>query len=219
MSDGDEEDDNDVERAFPAQTSSNNNMDETIWLGDTGASAHMTMPLIGMYELQDFDGTVTVGNGEKMKVVKVGTKKDTVLQADGTKKNIVLKKVKYVPALDCNLLSLTQAIEAGFEMTDNKSGMKIKKGRVTYEFDRRFKSGSGVLLGMKMVHQDVGTNVNSSARNKIDAHVIHAKLGHPGEEFVRATCKNLNLTLRGPMPKCSSCAISKMRQKNTRKTT
>ena len=139
MSDGDEEDGNDVERAFPAQTSSNNNMDEKIWLGDTGASAHMTMSLIGMYELQDFDGTVTVGNGEKMKLVKIGTKKDTILQAGGTKKNIVLKKVKNVPALNCDILSLTQAIEAGFDTTGNKSGMKIKKGRVTYEFDRRFK--------------------------------------------------------------------------------
>ena len=53
--------------------------------------------------------------------------------------------------------------------------------------------------------------------NKVDASDIHAKLGHPGESYVRASCKNLNLTLKGPIPKCSSCSIAKIKQKNIRK--
>lgn len=128
-SDNNEETEDD--RAYPSHCNDNSELDETIWLGDTGASTHMTMSLIGMYELKDFKGTVTVGNGEKMQVTKIGTTRGIVVQQDGVRKSTTLRQVKYVPDLNCNLLSLTQVLEAGFEMIGDKNGLKIKKGRMT----------------------------------------------------------------------------------------
>ena len=179
----------------------------------------MTMSLQGLFDLRYYNGSVTVGNGDKLKVTKIGTKIGTVVQKNGSKKNITLRDVKYVPKLNCNLLSLTQALKAGFKMTGDKDGMSIKKGRMQYEFDRKFKSGSGFLFGLRIDTRDIRTNVNSSAQNKIDATIMHAKLGHAGETYRRATCHRLGINLKGPFPPCESCAISKIRQKNVNKTT
>ena len=38
---------------------------DRIWLGDTGASAHMTMTLKETYDVKSYNGIVTVGNGNK----------------------------------------------------------------------------------------------------------------------------------------------------------
>ena len=88
---------------------------------------------------------------------------------------------------------------------------------MTYEFDRKYKSGSGFLFGLKIDNRQVRTNFNSSARNKIDASIIHAKVGHAGETYTRETCKRLGIDIKGPFPSCESCAISKMKQKGTQK--
>ena len=71
------------------------------------------------------------------------------MQRDESKKKIILNNVKYVPDLNYNLLSLTQALQGDFIMTGDKKSLKIGKGGVTYVFYRRIKSESGVLLGIK----------------------------------------------------------------------
>lgn len=60
--------------------------------------------------------------------------------------NCYPENVKYVLDLYCNLLNLTQALASGFEMTGNKIGLWIRKGAMAYEFDYKFKSGSGTLM-------------------------------------------------------------------------
>ena len=125
----------------------------------------------------------------------------------------------YDYVIDCNLLSLTQAIASGFEMTGNSQGMWIKKGAMTYQFDRQFKSGSGILFGLKIDDNMVRTNINPSSENKIKAHIMHARFGHAGETYTRETRKRLGITLQGPFPSCESCVLSKMKQKSVQKYT
>ena len=57
-----------------------NTIEKDIWLGDTGAPAHMTCSLEGMHKTRDYQGTVTVGGGEKLKVTIVGKKIGSVVQ-------------------------------------------------------------------------------------------------------------------------------------------
>ena len=72
------------EAAQPAKDGDTfDSIEKDIWVGDTGASAHMTCSLEGMYELKDYQGAVTVGGGDKLKVTKIGKKMGTVLQKDG----------------------------------------------------------------------------------------------------------------------------------------
>lgn len=124
------------------------------------------MSLQGLYELREYNDTVTVGNGAKLEVKKIGTKVGTIIQKNGEHKNIILKNLKFVPKLSCNLLSLTQEINSGFEMRGNSDGLWIKKGAMTYQFDRKYKSGSGFLFGLKSDNRKVCTNINTSAKNK-----------------------------------------------------
>lgn len=168
-----------------------------------------------MYYVKPYTGSVTVGNGHKLEVTTIGTKMGTVIQKNDQKKHITLSNVKFVPDLNCNLLSLTQAISAGFNMTGNKNG----KGAITYHFDRRFKSGSGELFGIKISDREVRTNVNTHRMRKLNASIIHAKLGQASETYTRETCQRLDIDIKGPFPTCESCAISKMKQKNTQKST
>lgn len=178
----------------------------------------MVISFKGLYELKDYKGTVTVGNGDKLQVSKIGTKIGTVVQKDGDRRKITLKQVKYVPELNCNLLGLTQAIQSEFEMTCNSQGMWIKKGAMTCRFDRQFKSGSRMLFGLKIDDSEVRTNINASAENKVKASIMYDNFGHAGETYTRETCKRFAIKLQGPFPSCESCAISKMKQKFYRST-
>ena len=45
---------------------------------------------------------------------------------------------------------------------------------------------------------------------------MHEKLGHVGEEIVKATAKSMNVVLTGDVEKCVDCAVAKARQKNIR---
>ena len=130
-----------------------------------------------------------------------------------------LTNVKFIPELNCNLLSLTRTINVGFSMTGNKTGIWISKDAMTYHFDRRFKSESGELYGLKIDDRDVRTNINARAANKLSASVVHAKLGHAGETYTRETAKLLIIELKGPFPDCESYSVSKIKQKNISKST
>ena len=67
------------------------------WTGDTGASYHMTNFDDGMFETTDINEQVNVGNSTKMTAAKIGKWSGVIEKKDGTKKNIVLNKVKLVP--------------------------------------------------------------------------------------------------------------------------
>ena len=102
-------------------------------------------------------------------------------------------------------------------MTGNKDGLWIRKGTVTFEFDHRFKSGSGVFMGIEIGTRDVSTGISDDLVRKLQAHVMHAMLGHPSNEHTKATCARIGVNLTGSFPICSSCAHGKMKKKSTNK--
>ena len=67
------------------------------WIGDTGASCHMTNLADGMFETTDIKEQVEVVNSTKMNATKIGKCRGVIEQKDGNNKNIVLDKVKLVP--------------------------------------------------------------------------------------------------------------------------
>ena len=52
-----------------------------------------------------------------VKSTVVGTLKATVEQKDGSKIDVILKNVAYVPELTRNLFSITKAMENGFKIS------------------------------------------------------------------------------------------------------
>ena len=121
-----------------------------LWLGESGASSHMTNSLIGMTDVEDATGSVRFGNSQVLKVMKIGKKARTVVQKDGKKVKVIFAQVKYVPGLYCNLVSLTQLMAKDFVLTGTKECLKLVKGKTTIIFDQKVKSGKGVIFGVRI---------------------------------------------------------------------
>ena len=63
--------------------------DSTTFLGDTGASTHMVPTDEGMYDCEEINEPVIIGDGKPMRAVKKGKLRRTVLQVDGTTRDVV----------------------------------------------------------------------------------------------------------------------------------
>jgi hypothetical protein len=75
------------------------------YLADSGASSHMGPGDTGMFDLEDKHATIRVGNGKQLETAKIGKRKGTIIQSDGSEVQIIMKQYKQVPGLWCNLFS------------------------------------------------------------------------------------------------------------------
>jgi hypothetical protein len=78
-------------------TSKNKILINDILICDSGAYRHYFMSNKGLFDVNDIDKKITVGNGESINSTKVGSLKRHVVQLDGSSANVILKEVKYVP--------------------------------------------------------------------------------------------------------------------------
>ena len=70
-----------------------------IWIGDSGSSCHMTYNVEGLHDLRTVvpEESITVGDGNQLRVTHIGKLRASIEQDDGSKKTIVLHDVKVVP--------------------------------------------------------------------------------------------------------------------------
>jgi hypothetical protein len=92
-----------VEYSYFIENKPTNN---NLWVGDSGASCHMTCSLEGMKNIRKINSPIQVGTGDAVECTKVGDKSVCIVQEDGAVKDIVLKECKYVPDLFTNLFSI-----------------------------------------------------------------------------------------------------------------
>ena len=83
------------------------------WMGDTGASCHMTNLAGVIFETTCINEQVKVGNSTNMTATKIGKWRGVIEQKNDNKKNILPDKVKLVPGLWNNLFSI------GFSLKNN----------------------------------------------------------------------------------------------------
>ena len=99
--------------------------DNEMWLGDAGASCHTTNTLDGMKNLTKINTGIVFGNGQRLKVTYIGEKAGSVIQKDGTRVPILMKNVKFVPDLYCNLFSISAVLREGYYLEGTLKMMKI----------------------------------------------------------------------------------------------
>ena len=109
----------------------------------------MTNTLDGLFNLQNEETTVKIGNGERLTSSIVGTLKATVEQVDRSKIEVTLKNVAYVPELTRNLFSITKALENGFKLSNKGNIMMLSKGTKMVKFDRLQRTKMDSVLGYK----------------------------------------------------------------------
>jgi hypothetical protein len=202
-------------------TSSTNKAHGTrnVWLGDSGASCHMTHSDEGFINWRTISSEVQLGNGEILKATKIGDKKMTIIQKDGSKKNVTLKDCKYVPGMQVNLFSITKALENGWGISNDGPIINLVKNNEIIKFDQVIPTETGSLVGLIMRPNKDYTNVVWTKGNKIDINLLHKILGHTNEESIKNTAKYYGIEIQNKMEKCVDCALSKAKQKPVKKYT
>ena len=194
------------------------NMKDDVWILDSGASAHVTYSKVGMINLKPIDKKIKVGNGKHVQATHIGTKIGTVFFEHRATK-IRIEEVLLVPEMYCNLISATKLMANGCTITGIENVITIEKKGKKFYCDHRIKSGSGQLLGIKIMQQEKElpgkkTVLKATYRGAIES--AHHVLGHPGDNFISETAEKFGLKIgeKGP---CEACIVSKIRKKNVKK--
>ena len=209
--------------ALNVTTKSFNESDD-LFIGDTGASCHMTHSDVGMFDCKEINETVTIGNGNEIKAIKTGKKRVKIIQDNGKEIIGLLENVKYVPKLaPYNLFSITTAIDNGYKLGNEGRKIILSKDGKELIFDREVKTKSGYVPGIKMqpIKSELGREKDNNfgfptltIGKKLDINVFHQLLGHVSENVTRNTAKYYGVELDGKFNTCKECALAKAQQKN-----
>ena len=168
-----------------------------IWIGDTGASCHMTYSLDGMSKLRPSNTTITIGDWKSITSQQVGTWQGYVTLSNGSQQKITLNDVSYVPELSSNLFSITKALSNKATLSSNGKRIEIRKNNWKLVSNLRIETKNGYVPGVVTYMR------------------AHNLLSHMGAQSTRTMAKHLGLTIsRGTFQECLDCSISKARQKN-----
>jgi len=188
-----------------------------LWLGDSGASCHMTAFDSGLFDWEPIRSPIRIGNGKTLTATKIGKIKLTVMQVDGTTLDVVLSDCKYVPGLCVNLFSLTKAMQNGWSISNKGVTIFLRNGSFKLAFDRILPLDSGVLVAVEMKPRG-GTALMAleaaSGKPSLDLNVAHQVFGHANANTVTRTCNAYGIKLGGQLDPCVHCALAKAKQKN-----
>ena len=123
--------------------------DPCVWIGDTGATKHITPYTQGMKNMeQDKSGTgITMGNDTVAKGTHTGDLPGTQCDHQGNQlDNVVLTNVSVVPSSAFNLFSITKMQLQGWVLGSDKDNLWITKGCQTIHFDIKIEMAEVVFL-------------------------------------------------------------------------
>ena len=179
---------NPEESALISSFSVNDCIDKYMWVGETGASSHITNSLDGIFDLGPSNGHVKVGDGQFIPIEKIGKFQGNMIQKNGRKENIILTNVFYISGIYCNIFSLTRAMSDGYTMFGlSTKPILIKKDKVEIAFDRILKSGLGMTMGVKIVPR----KLEEFNFTSIDFLTAHSILCHQDKLRTKATALKL----------------------------
>jgi hypothetical protein len=135
-------------------TLQNEILTDDIWICDSGACGHYCKSDKGLFDVKDINEKITVGNGESMKAIKVGSLQCHVIQLNGSSVNVTHKEVKYVPELWVHLFRISKALKNGYDLSNKGLMISLKKGSVSITFARVIKTINGSVSGINMTTYD-----------------------------------------------------------------
>ena len=105
----------------------------------------------GLFDYEEIDEAVIIGDGKEMKATKIGKLRRTVHQADGSTLDIVLEEVKYVPGLDMPLFGILKALSQGWKTRNEGIFLMLYKNKMSITFDRVLRTKNGKLVGVSLL--------------------------------------------------------------------
>lgn len=145
------------------------NDEKGAWIMDSGCSFHMCPNRNWFQDLDETDGTVSLGNNQTCRIKGVGS---IFLRVhDGTVK--MLLDVRFIPEVKRNLISLGTLEKKGLSFTSENGEMRISKNSKTKMIAQRM--GSLYYLEATVVNGEANSIFRKDLRS------WHLRLGHPAE--------------------------------------
>jgi hypothetical protein len=120
-----------------------------LWIGDMGATSHMTCCKTGLFNVKPCNHSVLVGDGRSLKVVKVGKLK-LVFEGKGQETTeVILEDVKFMPKLKVNLFNFTMAMKKGAKIYTEGTSMIREEGKYVV-FGNNISMGSSFLVAARV---------------------------------------------------------------------
>ena len=126
---------------------------EELWIGDTGASTHMTFTGKGMSNLKacSTEERIVMGNGEKATTSHLGDIEGQLISKNGEKEGTIkLQEVSYSPNVQFNLLSITKLLKQGWQLGASAEAMTIKKNVKVLKIDYIINTHKGMLFCIRI---------------------------------------------------------------------
>ena len=155
------------------------------WIADLGGSTHIMNDLQGLYDIEEIEELVKIGDGNIIYTTKIGKLKVLTVLKNGHNMMFVLEKVQYIPGFWVKLFSLTAAMSKECIVTNIGRAIVIKKDEVTLEFDHEIKMMNGFVCRIKLevIKADNALIMVQDGR-KVNINDLHKALGHISEENV-----------------------------------
>ena len=187
---------------------------ENLWLADSGASCHMGPDDDGMFDCKIINEPVAVGTGHTCNAVKIGKKRVTMLQSDGSTLDTVLPVYKHVPGLTVNLFSVMSALENGWKLSNRGLYLVLRKGKHEIVFDRLIKTQDGKLCGVEILtrHAEMANPTAGIVGKTWDINRMHKVFNHGSEEALRRTAKAYGWKVTGKFETCEHCQTGNIKQ-------
>ena len=178
----------DVEKTFPDVAELLK--DPNIWIGDTGASTHVTNNANGMLNLRNDSGGITMGNAKVEQATQVGDLPGTVCDKNGYQKSsVILKDVNVVPTSAFNLFSVSKLLKNGWNLSGTKESLVLSKGKSSVTFDIVINTPKGMIYATYLRRGSEVSGAVTDVRTKMSLKQAHERLGHIGKDDVRKTAK------------------------------
>ena len=204
------------------------------WLGDTGASCHVTYDENKIMRLMDTkQDKVIVGDQRKCEV----TKKGELLSITEDENCLLLKDVRVVNEIGKHILSIGALLDDGGKLKGGKNDMIVDYKGILLKFRKNHKDGL-YYIKLKRVKEDedgkcynvvgnqhwelVGKDnkaVDKSKWKTMNRMEAHQKWGHQHEAQLNKIANHHQIRLQGKMVACPGCALVKSRTKAHPRTT
>ena len=149
-----------------------NLQDKEKWIGDSGATVHMTNDDTGMFNIKKCDFDITVGNQETTKCTKMGDINLKIKNSTGTTLMVTLSYVRYVPTFIGNLFSIPTAMSNGAEIRFINNKMEVRKKDVMFEFIPENPDNCGSLFCINAKRKIVNRETAFMTKNKLNVTMI-----------------------------------------------
>jgi len=195
--------------------------DPNVWIGDTGATMHMTPFADGLSNLRNANTneSVTMANKSTESATQIGNLNGTICDKYGNEVGTTtIRDVALVPKCGYNLFSITKLLKDNWSLAGSKDCLTLTKDGKEIVFDICIPTPKGMIFAMYVRRDsEMAGAATDEKKIKMTMQQAHERLGHCGGDVTRLAVKQLGWEVTGTQKPCDACAAGKAKQKNVPK--